>query len=172
MFVCEYKSETYSSGGVRGRSQHVCLWRVGGSSCSVLLMLRWDFVQHICSWIVLLDPLQRHKLRIKKCTSAKKKKRTFSVFEWFMLTLCMCWSPWPAAAPGPWLPKLCSCCWRPVGLESGSLCQYTQIKRLSSTASMLDMARLASSFFVYWISAALGSPPNTTLVTKKEQYLK
>lgn len=27
---------------------------------------------------------------------------------------------------------------------------------------MLEMARLASSFLVYWMSAASGSPPNTT----------
>lgn len=43
-----------------------------------------------------------------------------------------------------------------------SLCQYTLIKRLLSTASVLEIALRASSLAVYWIRAASGSPPNTT----------
>lgn len=86
------------------------------------------------------------------------------MFQLFALTLCtlLCCGPWLGTDPAAWLTELCSCCWIPVALVPGSRCQYTRMKRLFRTASVLDMARLASSFFVYWINAASGSPPNTT----------
>lgn len=95
------------------------------------------------------------------------------MFQFFILTLCtlLCCGPWLGAAPAAWLPELCSCCWSPVLLVPGSRCQYTRMKRLLRTASVLDMARLASSFFVYWINAASGSPPNTTWIESRASWL-
>lgn len=71
-------------------------------------------------------------------------------------TLCVvaCWG----VRLVPWLPPWpCSCC-PPVG----SWCQYTRMKRLLSTASVLEMAARASLLDVYWMSAASGSLPNMT----------
>lgn len=55
------------------------------------------------------------------------------------------------------LGACCCCCCSNGGCCSLSLCHSTRMKRLLSTASVLEMAFLASSLLRYWMRAASGS---------------
>lgn len=129
-------------------------------------MLGDRLVQHVGGGIVLLNPLHIKEQRSGLDDGRlQKQDRTCAAHVSPLIpTMCtlLCCGAGLGADPAIWLPELCTCCWTPVGVVPGSRCQYTRMKRLLRTASMLDMARLASSFFVYWINAASGSPPNTT----------
>lgn len=135
-----------------GRSSH-------NSSCC--LLFGEDLIQHVRSGSVLLIDNLRTKQSVFSISISLQSvlhSSGFNIHKYKAsagrLTLCDAGCCWPGFEI--WLGP-CSC-----ELDVASLCQYTLIKRLFRTASVLDMALRASSFAVYWINAASGSPPNTT----------
>lgn len=94
--------------------------------------------------------------------------------DWATSTCCWwrCCGRWWCCCER-WL-SVCCCCRSScaedcsVGCSLFSLCHKTRMNRLFRTASVLEMAFLASSLVRYWIRAASGSPLKATLKKIKQ----